>query len=104
MSPGPESIARLRTLYVSLHPKRKWGRQDGRRSCFPHREPGRACARHSRSVAASRTGCGTGRFRFARGQVVERLVGRNTTLLRKFGNSPNGYAPNYRFEFEVELS
>jgi hypothetical protein len=47
---------------------------------------------------------GTGRFKFARGQVVERLVGRNTTLLRSFSNFPNAYAPNYRFEFELKLS
>lgn len=47
---------------------------------------------------------GTGRFKFARGQVVERLVGRNTTVLRSFSNFPNAYAPNYRFEFEVKLT
>lgn len=43
---------------------------------------------------------GTGRFKFARGQVVERLIGRNTTVLKNFGNAP---CPNYRFEFEVKL-
>lgn len=47
---------------------------------------------------------GTGRFKYARGQVVERLVGRNTTLLRSFSNFPNAFAPNYRFEFELKLS
>ena len=47
---------------------------------------------------------GTGRFKFARGQVVERILGRNTTTLRSFSNFPNAYAPNYRFEFEVKLT
>ena len=46
---------------------------------------------------------GTGRFKFARGQVIERLVGRNTTTLRSFSNFPNAFSPNYRFEFEVKL-
>jgi hypothetical protein len=46
---------------------------------------------------------GTGRFRFARGQVIERRVGRNTTVLRSFSNFPNAYSPNYRFEFELKL-
>ncbi len=46
---------------------------------------------------------GTGRFKFARGQVVERILGRNTTTLRSFSNFPNAYSPNYRFEFEVKL-
>jgi hypothetical protein len=46
---------------------------------------------------------GTGRFRFASGQVVERLIGRNTTVLRSFSNFANAYSPNYRFEFELKL-
>ncbi len=46
---------------------------------------------------------GTGRFRFARGQVVERRIGRNTSTLRSFSNFPGAYAPNYRFEFELRL-
>ena len=46
---------------------------------------------------------GTGRFKFARGQVVERILGRNTTTLRSFSNFPNAFAPNYRFEFEIKL-
>ena len=46
---------------------------------------------------------GTGRFKFARGQVVERILGRNTTTLRSFSNFPNAYSPNYRFEFELKL-
>lgn len=46
---------------------------------------------------------GTGRFKFARGQVVERILGRNTTVLRSFSNFPNAFSPNYRFEFEVKI-
>lgn len=46
---------------------------------------------------------GTGRFRFATGQVVERRHGRNTSTLRSFSNFPGAYAPNYRFEFELKL-
>ena len=46
---------------------------------------------------------GTGRFRFVTGQVVERRIGRNTTVLRSFSKFPNAYAPNYRFEFELKL-
>jgi len=46
---------------------------------------------------------GTGRFRFASGQVVERRLGRNTTLLRSFSSFPDAYSPNYRFEFELKL-
>jgi|GEM_PF-1386618 len=47
---------------------------------------------------------GTGRFKFARGQVVEHILGRNTTTLRSFSNFPNAFSPNYRFEFEVKLT
>lgn len=47
---------------------------------------------------------GTGRFKLARGQVVERILGRNTTTLRSFSNFPNAFAPNYRFAFEIKLS
>ena len=46
---------------------------------------------------------GTGRFKFARGQVIERILGRNTTTLRSFSNFPDAYSPNYRFEFEIKL-
>ncbi|MFN3590753.1 MAG: hypothetical protein ACK4MX_05995 [Thermaurantiacus sp.] len=46
---------------------------------------------------------GTGRFRFATGQVVERRLGRNTSVLRSFSQFPEAYAPNYRFEFELKL-
>jgi hypothetical protein len=46
---------------------------------------------------------GTGRFRFARGQVEERRLGRNTTTLRSFSNFPNAFSPNYRFTFELKL-
>ncbi len=46
---------------------------------------------------------GTGRFRFATGQVVEHRLGRNSTVLRSFSNFPGAHAPNYRFEFELKL-
>ncbi len=46
---------------------------------------------------------GTGRFKYARGQVVERILGRNTTILRSFAHLGKAYCPNYRFEFEVKL-
>ncbi len=46
---------------------------------------------------------GTGRFRFATGQVVRRRLGRNTSVLRSFSQFPEAYAPNYRFEFELKL-
>lgn len=46
---------------------------------------------------------GTGRFKYARGQVVERILGRNTTILRSFAHMGKAYCPNYRFEFEVKL-
>lgn len=46
---------------------------------------------------------GTGRFRFATGQVVERIIGRNTSVLRSFSKFGNAYSPNYRFEFELKL-
>lgn len=46
---------------------------------------------------------GTGRFRFARGQVVERRLGNNTTVLRSFAKLGDVPAPNYRFEFELKL-
>lgn len=46
---------------------------------------------------------GTGRFRFATGQVVESRLGRNTTVLRSFSNFPGAYSPNYRFDFELKL-
>jgi hypothetical protein len=46
---------------------------------------------------------GTGRFRFARGQVVKRRLGRNTTILRTFADFGDAFAPNYRFEFELKV-
>ncbi len=45
---------------------------------------------------------GTGRFRFASGQVVKRRLGANTTILRTFADV-GARAPNYRFEFELKL-
>lgn len=45
---------------------------------------------------------GTGRFRFARGQVVKRRLGVNTTILRTFADF-GAKAPNYRFDFEIML-
>ena len=56
-----------------------------------------------RMVQARAITGGTGRFKFARGQVVERMLGRNTSVLRSFSNFPNAFAPNYRFEFELRL-
>lgn len=47
---------------------------------------------------------GTGRFRHARGQVVQTRVGRNTSMLRSFSNLGNVASPNYRFEFELKLA
>ncbi len=46
---------------------------------------------------------GTGRFRNVTGQVVERRLGRNTSVLRSFSDFPGAYSPNYRFEFELKL-
>ncbi len=56
-----------------------------------------------REVQARAITGGTGRFKFARGQVIERMLGRNSTLLRSFSNFPNAFSPNYRFEFELKL-
>jgi hypothetical protein len=44
---------------------------------------------------------GTGRFRFARGQVQQIRLGRNTTTLRTFSQFAQVFAPNYRFVFDL---
>ncbi len=46
---------------------------------------------------------GTGRFRFARGQVTKTRIGRNTTILRTFADFGDAFSPNYRFAFELKL-
>lgn len=46
---------------------------------------------------------GTGPFRFARGEVRQDRIGRNTTLLRTFSSFREVYAPNYRFTFTMSL-
>ena len=44
-----------------------------------------------------------GRFRFARGEVMQTRVGRNTTPLRSFSERGDVLSPNYRFEFVLRL-
>ncbi len=44
---------------------------------------------------------GTGPFRFARGQVRQERLGRNSTALRTFSSFANVLAPNYRFTFDI---
>jgi hypothetical protein len=44
---------------------------------------------------------GTGPFRFARGQVRQERLGRNSTALRTFSSFANVLAPNYRFTFDL---
>lgn len=46
---------------------------------------------------------GTGPFRFARGQVHQARIGRNTTRLRSFSKLGDVLAPNYRFTFTLRL-
>jgi hypothetical protein len=46
---------------------------------------------------------GTGPFRFARGEVRQERIGRNTTALRTFSTYAEVYAPNYRFHFKIKL-
>lgn len=46
---------------------------------------------------------GTGPFRFARGQVRQDRIGRNTTRLRSFSKAGDVLAPNYRFTFTLRL-
>jgi hypothetical protein len=46
---------------------------------------------------------GTGPFRFARGEVRQQRIGRNTTALRTFSSYANVFAPNYRFHFRLTL-
>ncbi len=46
---------------------------------------------------------GTGPFRFARGQVRQDRIGRNTTGLRSFSKAADVLAPNYRFTFTLRL-
>ncbi len=43
---------------------------------------------------------GTGPFRFARGQVTQERIGRNTTLLRTFSSFREVHAPNFRLTFD----
>jgi hypothetical protein len=46
---------------------------------------------------------GTGPFRFARGQVRQDRIGRNTSALRSFSNLGDVMSPNYRFTFDLTL-
>jgi len=46
---------------------------------------------------------GTGPFRFARGEVRQDRIGRNTTRLRSFSKAGDVLAPNYRFTFLLRL-
>jgi hypothetical protein len=46
---------------------------------------------------------GTGPFRFARGEVRQERIGRNTTALRTFTSYANVFAPNYRFHFRIRV-
>jgi hypothetical protein len=46
---------------------------------------------------------GTGPFRFARGEVRQERIGRNTTALRTFSSYANVFAPNYRLHFRIRL-
>ena len=45
---------------------------------------------------------GTGPFRFARGQVRQQRIGRNTTRLKTFSSFADVHAPNYRFTFTLQ--
>ncbi|MFN3590754.1 MAG: hypothetical protein ACK4TG_01035 [Thermaurantiacus sp.] len=46
---------------------------------------------------------GTGPFRFARGEVRQERIGRNTTLLRTFSSFREVHAPNFRLTFFLRL-
>jgi len=46
---------------------------------------------------------GTGPFRFARGEVRQERIGRNSTVLRTFSKFRDVFAPNYRFHFRLKL-
>lgn len=46
---------------------------------------------------------GTGPFRFARGEVRQDRIGRNTTGLRSFSQAGDVFSPNYRFTFTLKL-
>jgi hypothetical protein len=46
---------------------------------------------------------GTGPFRFARGEVRQQRIGRNTTLLRTFSSFRDVHAPNFRLTFSLRL-
>jgi hypothetical protein len=46
---------------------------------------------------------GTGRFAHASGEVVQRRLGRNTSLLRSMAGKIDLSSPNYRFEFHLRL-